>query len=520
MTMTPSLRPVLSKKAILRVLPVTAVSAGIGLMMSDNRASSSSATPRRRSDGHEPCNNTINTNNHRKEYHHTTNRTTRSLYEKTSFPLNSLSQFQFLVANNGSVDVVSQCDSSSSSSSSSIAISRSEGVRPLRDDGRNFIADAVEKVLHSVCKVEVTAKLTVSATAGKEHNNGRSHDLVPPQQQRGSGSGFLVKTDDILPPHYPDHDRLQNQDSRRRQPESSVMVITNAHCVLTPAEFRASHQDRTQEKHVYLEMPDGRLLSGKIVAFDVELDVAMIEPKHFFYTDEGAEMIDDEGPSSMTLDGPSQHPQTASLLLSSPSEQHNSKTQQQQHPTTVRHGEFVMAIGAPLELENTVTVGIVSNPRRKCRHSKHKRYIQSDVSLHVGSSGGPLVNIDGQVIGINSKKVAEGVAYSIPIEDAVKGLREAYLRQNSTLSCTSATTDEEDATKKNEQESKQTKDATPQHTVIKSSSEAPVSHNSTSNSSRRKRRPSSSATRSATFLKGELQDQISTNAPVLISRRW
>uniref|UniRef100_A0A7R9WP60 Serine protease n=1 Tax=Craspedostauros australis TaxID=1486917 RepID=A0A7R9WP60_9STRA len=92
----------------------------------------------------------------------------------------------------------------------------------------------------------------------------------------------------------------------------------------------------------------------------------------------------------------------------------------------VRHGEFVLAVGAPLSLESSVTVGIVSNPDRNV--GVH-RYIQTDAAVHIGNSGGPLANIHGQIIGINSIKVAEGITYAIPIHEAIETIRKSMRNQ-------------------------------------------------------------------------------------------
>lgn len=76
----------------------------------------------------------------------------------------------------------------------------------------------------------------------------------------------------------------------------------------------------------------------------------------------------------------------------------------------VRAGEFAVAVGAPFGLENTVTVGHVSATQRENqipdpatgRFRNYSDLIQTDASINVGNSGGPLLNVDGQVIGVNS----------------------------------------------------------------------------------------------------------------------
>lgn len=77
-------------------------------------------------------------------------------------------------------------------------------------------------------------------------------------------------------------------------------------------------------------------------------------------------------------------------------------------------GDTVIAYGNPLGLENTVTKGIVSNLGREIGDYK---YIQTDVAINPGNSGGPLLDTDGNVIGINTLKIedASGIGFAIPI---------------------------------------------------------------------------------------------------------
>ena len=74
----------------------------------------------------------------------------------------------------------------------------------------------------------------------------------------------------------------------------------------------------------------------------------------------------------------------------------------------VHQGELVFAIGAPEGLRNTVTMGVVSSLARQLDPDKPMVYIQTDAPLNPGNSGGPLVDIDGNVIGINTLMLSEG----------------------------------------------------------------------------------------------------------------
>ncbi len=87
-------------------------------------------------------------------------------------------------------------------------------------------------------------------------------------------------------------------------------------------------------------------------------------------------------------------------------------------------GEWVMAIGSPLSFEHTVTKGIVSAKGRNLSGQQYIPYIQSDVPINRGNSGGPLINMDGEVVGINTLILSNtggymGMSFSIPIEVAV-----------------------------------------------------------------------------------------------------
>jgi serine protease Do len=93
-------------------------------------------------------------------------------------------------------------------------------------------------------------------------------------------------------------------------------------------------------------------------------------------------------------------------------------------PDKLEVGEWVAAIGAPFGLENTVIAGIVSAKGRSLPEETYVPFIQSDVALNPGNSGGPLFNMRGEVVGINSMIYSQtggymGLSFTIPIDLAM-----------------------------------------------------------------------------------------------------
>jgi serine protease Do len=82
----------------------------------------------------------------------------------------------------------------------------------------------------------------------------------------------------------------------------------------------------------------------------------------------------------------------------------------------LRVGDWVCAIGNPLEFDHTVTVGVVSSKGRKIFNPSFDSYIQTDAAINPGSSGGPLVNLDGEAVGISAavSSEAQGIGFAIP----------------------------------------------------------------------------------------------------------
>jgi S1-C subfamily serine protease len=153
---------------------------------------------------------------------------------------------------------------------------------------------------------------------------------------------------------------------------SNGQVITNAHVV------------QGADK-VTVTLKDGRVLQGKVMGLDTVTDVAVVK------------IAGDRLP-------------TVSLGDSE----------------KIKAGEWAIAIGNPLGLDNTVTAGIVSATGRSSSQvgdgSKRVNYIQTDAAINPGNSGGPLLNASGQVIGMNTAilRNAQGLGFAIPINQVQK----------------------------------------------------------------------------------------------------
>ncbi|MBA5608352.1 DegQ family serine endoprotease [Duganella sp. FT3S] len=146
-------------------------------------------------------------------------------------------------------------------------------------------------------------------------------------------------------------------------------VMTNAHVV-----------DGADE--VYVTLTDKREFKAKVLGADARTDVALLK-------------IDGKSLPTLTMGDSNK----------------------------IRVGEWVIAIGSPFNLENTVTAGIISAKARDT--GDYLALIQSDVAVNPGNSGGPLINMRGEVIGINSQIATlsggyNGISFAVPIDEAMR----------------------------------------------------------------------------------------------------
>ncbi len=153
--------------------------------------------------------------------------------------------------------------------------------------------------------------------------------------------------------------------------DKSGLVLTNAHVV-----------DKADRVTVHLK--DGRTLEGKVQGADEVTDLALVK------INAGSDL-------------------PVAPLGSS---------------ANVKVGDWAIAVGNPLGLDNTVTLGIISTLRRSSAQvgisNKRLDFIQTDAAINPGNSGGPLLNAQGEVIGINTaiRGDAMGIGFAIPIDKA------------------------------------------------------------------------------------------------------
>ncbi|KAI3974043.1 hypothetical protein MKX01_026440 [Papaver californicum] len=168
--------------------------------------------------------------------------------------------------------------------------------------------------------------------------------------------------------------------------DSDGTILTCAHVVV---DFQSTK--KVSKGKVDVTLQDGRTFEGTVVNADLHSDIAVVKIN-------------------------SKTPLPAAKLGSS---------------IKMRPGDWVVAMGCPHSLQNTVTAGIVSCVDRKSSDlglgGIQREYLQTDCAINQGNSGGPLVNLDGEVVGVNIMKVyaADGLSFAVPI-DAVSKIIEHF----------------------------------------------------------------------------------------------
>jgi serine protease Do len=238
---------------------------------------------------------------------------------------------------------------------------------PVLVTGLPDFTGLVDQVGPSVVNIRTTEKVTPGARGGNSQNEQmleffrRFGIPVPP--------GFVPQPEGR-------NDQPDGESEQRPKGIGSGFVLSEDGYIMTNAHV----VDGADE--LIVTFPDKTEYPGKIIGADKRTDVAVVK-------------IEAKGLSPVRL-GDSDR---------------------------LRVGEWVMAIGSPYGLENTVTAGIVSAKARET--GDFLPFIQTDVAINPGNSGGPLINMRGEVVGINSQIYSrsggfQGISFAIPIAEAVR----------------------------------------------------------------------------------------------------
>ncbi|RTL47916.1 MAG: Do family serine endopeptidase [Bradyrhizobiaceae bacterium] len=245
--------------------------------------------------------------------------------------------------------------------------------------GPDGIADVAEKVIDSV--VNISTSQTVDA-----RNNSGDGDSDSP----GSGGGKGKRNPNALPPDSPFNEFFDEFFKNRRgdknmQPrkvnslgsgfiiDGSGVVVTNNHVIADADEINVI-------------LNDGTKIKAELVGNDKKSDLAVLK-----FTP----------------------PADKKLVVAKFGDSDK-----------LRLGEWVIAIGNPFSLGGTVTAGIVSARNRDINSGPYDNYIQTDAAINRGNSGGPLFNLDGEVIGVNTAIISPsggsiGIGFAVPSKTVV-----------------------------------------------------------------------------------------------------
>ncbi len=241
-------------------------------------------------------------------------------------------------------------------------------AQPAFARGPDGIADVAEKVIDAV--VNISTSQTVEAKGGASGGDGRSTmPKLPP------GSPFEEFFDDFFKNHRngPDGNRGGELQPHKTTSLGSGFIIDTSGIVVTNNHVIADADE------INVIMNDGSKFRAQLVGVDKKTDLAVLKFK----------------PTK---------PLVAVKFGDS---------------DKLRLGEWVIAIGNPFSLGGTVTAGIVSARNRDIASGPYDNYIQTDAAINRGNSGGPLFNLDGEVIGVNTLIISPtggsiGIGFAVP----------------------------------------------------------------------------------------------------------
>ena len=235
-------------------------------------------------------------------------------------------------------------------------------ARPAAARGPDNIADVAEQVISAVVNVSTSQKV--------DAHIGNLPDLPP-------GSPMEKFFDDFFKHHHGQNNDDGDSEPHRVSSLGSGFIIDPIGIVVTNNHVIAD----ADEINVILN--DGTKLKADLVGKDVKSDLAVLR----VHTDKPLKAVKFGNSDKLRL------------------------------------GEWVIAIGNPFSLGGTVTAGIVSARNRDINSGPYDNYIQTDAAINRGNSGGPLFNLNGEVIGINTAIISPsggsiGIGFAIPSDSA------------------------------------------------------------------------------------------------------
>jgi serine protease Do len=229
--------------------------------------------------------------------------------------------------------------------------------------------ELVERTAPAVVNIRTTARIP------------QSHLQQPPDQDENDpGFDFFRR---FFPQPGPQPGPRQGPAPRNPRPDRELPRGQGSGFLISPDGYvMTNHHVVDGADEILVTLADKREFKGRVIGSDQRTDVALVKI-------EGAAL-----PSSKIGD-----------------------------PVRLKVGEWVIAIGSPFGLQNTVTAGIVSAKGRET--GELLPFIQTDAAVNPGNSGGPLINMRGEVVGINSQIFTTsgayaGISFAIPIDEAMR----------------------------------------------------------------------------------------------------
>ena len=250
-------------------------------------------------------------------------------------------------------------------------------IDTLRQMGRTF-AEIAEKASPAV--VGIKAEKTIEQYYSPRGDD-QSHRFFDPFE------------DDIFDYFF----RRQRQQRPRRRPQSKPRQLAQGSgFIISPDGYILTNNHLVGEADkVIVHLADERELEAKIIGSDADSEVAVIK-------------IDADNLAFLEL----------------------------ANSDVTEVGEWVLAIGNPFGLSHTVTAGIISAKGRSIGLTEYENFIQTDAAINFGNSGGPLLNLDGKVVGINTAIVGAsgniGIGFAIP-SNMAKGVYEQLVESGTVV---------------------------------------------------------------------------------------